>query len=305
MNMLKRTIYILSTVLLTVLTLPSCKSEYEALLNSNDVERQYDAAFRFFNEGKYQKAATLFQSMSVLTNGTAKDDTVQYYWGLSNYRFKDYYTAETNFTNFLMKFPRSPFADEAAFLRIDCLYRSTLRYELDQTPTHNALTVISQYLIENPNSTHGAICRQMMKELNDRLDRKAYENARLYYKMEDYKASRVAFRNILKDDAENIYREDILYYIGMSSYKYAQMSIASKQKERYLTFVDDYYNFIGEYPDSPYKKEMDALYRRSQRALGHYTGTEEELQEKEQNFARDRKKLLKQSAGAEAYNIQE
>ena len=305
MNMLKRTIYILSTVLLTVLTLPSCKSEYEALLNSNDVERQYDAAFRLFNEGKYQKAATLFQSMSVLTNGTAKDDTVQYYWGLSNYRFKDYYTAETNFSNFLMKFPRSPFADEAAFLRIDCLYRSTLRYELDQTPTHNALTVIAQYLIENPNSTHGAICRQMMKELNDRLDRKAYENAKLYYKMEDYKASRVAFRNILKDDAENIYREDILYYIGMSSYKYAQMSIASKQKERYLTFVDDYYNFIGEYPDSPYKKEMDALYRRSQRALGHYTGTEEELQEKEQNFARDRKKLLKQSAGAEAYNIQE
>lgn len=304
MNMLKRTIYILSTVLLTVLTLPSCKSEYEALLNSNDVERQYDAAFRFFNEGKYQKAATLFQSMSVLTNGTAKDDTVQYYWGLSNYRFKDYYTAETNFSNFLMKFPRSPFADEAAFLRIDCLYRSTLRYELDQTPTHNALTVIAQYLIENPNSTHGAICRQMMKELNDRLDRKAYENARLYYKMEDYKASRVAFRNILKDDAENIYREDILYYIGMSSYKYAQMSIASKQKERYLTFVDDYYNFIGEYPDSPYKKEMDALYRRSQRALGHYTGTEEELREKEQDFARDRKKLLKQSAGAEAYNNQ-
>ena len=304
MNMLKRTIYFLFTVLLTVPILPSCKSEYEALLNSNDVERQYDAAFRLFNEGKYQKAATLFQSMSVLTNGTAKDDTVQYYWGLSNYRFKDYYTAETNFSNFLMKFPRSPFADEAAFLRIDCLYRSTLRYELDQTPTHNALTVIAQYLIENPNSTHGAICRQMMKELNDRLDRKAYENAKLYYKMEDYKASRVAFRNILKDDAENIYREDILYYIGMSSYKYAQMSIASKQKERYLTFVDDYYNFIGEYPDSPYKKEMDALYRRSQRALGHYTGTEEELREKEQDFARDRKKLLKQSAGAEVYNNQ-
>ncbi len=51
----------------------------------------------------------------------------------------------------------------------------------------------------------------MLKELNDRLDRKAYENAKLYYRMEDYKASRVAFKNILKDDAENIYREEILY----------------------------------------------------------------------------------------------
>lgn len=305
MNMLNRSTLIILAGALAVLSIPSCKSEYEALLNSNDVEKQYDAAFRYFNEGKFQKAASLFQSMSVLTNGTSKDDTVQYYWGLSNYRYKDYYTAETNFSNFLQKFPRSPFADEAAFLRIDCLYRSTLRYELDQTPTYNALTEISQYLIENPNSTHGAICRQMMKELNDRLDRKAYENAKLYYKMEDYQASRVAFKNILKDDAENIYREDIQYCIAMSSYKYAQMSVEAKQKERYLTFVDDYYNFIGEYPDSPYKKELDALYRRSQRALGHYTGTDEELEKKEKDFARDRRKLMKQSGSSETYNSQE
>lgn len=292
----------LAAVLAAALSLHACKSQYEALLNSNDVDRQYDAAFKYFNEGKFQKAASLFQSLSVLTNGTSKDDTVNYYWGLSNYRYKDYYTAETNFANFLQNYPRSPFSGEAAFLRIDCLYRSTLRYELDQTPTYNAITVINQYLIENPGSTHENICRRMLKELNDRLDRKAYENARLYYKMEDYRASRVAFRNILKDDAENIYREDILYYIAMSSYKYAQMSVEAKQKERYLTFVDDYYNFIGENPDSPYKRELDVLYRRSQRVLGHYSGSGEELKEKEKDFERDRKKILKQSASDPAYN---
>jgi outer membrane protein assembly factor BamD len=83
-------------------------------------------------------------------------------------------------------------------------------------------------------------CRDMLQELNDRIDRKAYESARLYYKMEDYLASRVAFRNVLKEDADNIYREDILYLTAMSSYKYASLSIPSKQKERYLVFVDDY-----------------------------------------------------------------
>ena len=128
------------------------------------------------------------------------------------------------------------------------------------------------------------------------MDKKAYENARLYYRMEDYKAARVAFRNVLKDDAENIYREDILYYIAKSSYKYASLSVENKQKERYLTFVDDYYNFIGELPDSPYRKELDALYRRSQKALGRYTGADEDLGTKEKDFERDRKKLLKQSA---------
>ena len=102
----------------------------------------------------------------------------------------------------------------------------------------------------------------MLEDLNARLDKKAFENARLYYKMEDYKASRVAFKNILKDDADNIYREDILYYAAMSSYNYAAMSVRSKQKERYLTFIDDYLNFIGEYPESSYRRELDNLYDR-------------------------------------------
>lgn len=293
--MIKTTLRFLAVTLVATMSLQSCKSEYEALLNGNDVDAKYAAAFDYFNNGKYNKAAQLFESLAVLTSGTDRDDTVQYYWGLSNYRFKDYYTAETNFTKFITNFPRSPFAEEASFLRIDCLYRSTLRYELDQVPTHNAISVISQYLVENPGNTHNAICHKMLKELNDRLDKKAYENARLYYKMEDYKSSRVAFRNILKDDAENIYREDILYYIAKSSYKYASLSVESKQKERYLTFVDDYYNFIGELPESPYRKELDVLYRRAQKALGRYTGADEDLGAKEKDFERDRKKILKQS----------
>ena len=261
-------------MLLGALLLFSCKSQYEMLLNSNDVDTKYEAAFEYYNNGKYSKAAALFESLSMLTTGTEKDDTVQYYWGLSNYRFKDYYTAETNFDHFLEYFPRSPFAPEARFLRLGCLYRSTLRYELDQSPTYKAMNAISEYMQEYPNSVHMETCELMMSDLETRLDTKAFEAARLYYKMEDYIASRVAFRNVLKDDADNIFREDILYYIAMSSYKYAQLSVHQKQKERYMTFVDDYLNFKGEYPDSDYCRELDLLYRRAQRALGRYAGEE-------------------------------
>ncbi len=267
----------------------SCKSQYEMLLNSNDVDEKYEAAFAYYNDRKFSKAAALFESLSVLTTGTEKDDTVQYYWGLSNYRFRDYYTAETNFDHFLEYFPRSPFAPEARFLRLDCLYRSTLRYELDQNPTYKAMNAISEYMQEYPNSVHMDACLQMMEDLEERLDTKAYEAARLYYKMEDYIASRVAFRNVLKDDSENMYREDILYYIAMSSYKYAQLSVHQKQKERYMTFVDDYLNFKGEYPDSEYSRELDILYRRAQRELGRYVG------EESREVSRDLKKELEKT----------
>ena len=222
----------------------------------------------YFNNGKYVKAASLFESLSILTDGTERDDTVKYYWGLSNYKAKDYYTADANFESFVESYPRSPFAQEARYLRLDCLFMQTLRYELDQTPTYKALSAISEYLVEFPSSSHVQTCRDMLVDLNERLDRKAYEAAKLYYKMEDYLAARVAFRNVLKDDSENIYREDILYYIAISSYKYASLSIPEKQKERYLTFVDDYFNFVGELPDSHYRRELDVVYRRAQRALG-------------------------------------
>ena len=276
-----------------VVTLCSCKSQYELLLTSNNVDEKYEAAFNYFEKKKYSKAGALFESLSVLTEGTEKDDTVKYYWGLSNYKAKDYYTAETNFEKFVEVYPRSTFASEARYLRLDCLYKQTLRYELDQTPTYKAMNAISEYILDFPESDRLQSCRDMLTELSDRLDKKAYEAAKLYYKMEDYLASRVAFRNVLKDDSENIYREDILYYIAMSSYKYASLSVTAKQKERYLIFIDDYLNFVGEIPDSHYRKELDLVYKRVQKIMGRYTPTAHEKDMNERQFDRARKKIRK------------
>lgn len=255
-------------LILLAASMAGCKSEYEILLGGNDIDAKYSTAFDLFNQGKYAKAVQLFESLASQTGGLPIDDTVQYYWGLSNYRFKDYYTAETNFTNFMVSYSKSPFAQDATYFRLDCLYRQTLRYELDQKPTHTAIQAITQYISDYPESPYIQICQNMLDDLEERLDRKAFENARLYYKMEDYQAASVALRNVLKDDSENRYREDILYHIAMSSYKYANMSVPEKQKERYMVFVDDYLNFIGEYPDSSYRRELNTLYRRAQKFLG-------------------------------------
>ena len=289
-----RTVAVAAGVLFAAMT--ACKSQYDTLLGSNDVDAKYEAAMDYFNNRKYQKAAQLFESLAVLTNGTERDDTVQYYWGLSNYRNKDYYTAQSNFEKFLGVFPRSPFAEDANFLRLDCMYRATYRYELDQTPTRTCLAAIQEYVREYPgNPAHLEACRQMMVDLNERLDHKAYESARLYYKMEDYMAARVALRNVLKDNADNVYREEILYYTAMSSYHYARLSVPARQKERYLTFVDDYLNFIGEMPESKYRRELDVMYRRAQKALGRYEGTDEELDLKAKDFERERKAMEQES----------
>lgn len=258
---------ILLAVTTALLLLTSCKTQYETILYGNDNEAKYKMAFQLFEAKKYAKAAEAFEALSMSTRGTAQDDTVQFYWGLSNYLYGDYPTAENNLNQFVLTFPLSPFNEEAKFLRLDCLYHSTYRYELDPTPTYRALTEMNIFQIENPNSQYHDQVATMMDDLNNRLELKAYKAAYLYYHMEDYQAAHYALKNVLKENADNRYREDILYYTAMSAYKYALNSVPDKQRERYLVFVDDYFNLISEFPESKYARELDGLYKKVQKIL--------------------------------------
>ncbi len=254
----------LTIAVLTLTSFWSCKSEYEALLRSNNVQEQYRGAFRYFEAGKYLRAAELFDNLLLATSGTLQDDTVQFYLGLSNFRYGDYTIAEANFDRFISVFPRSPFTEEAKYLRIECLYRSTYRYELDQLPTYKAMAAIDIFLYSYPNSQYLKPLRDMLVDLQERLDKKSFESAKLYYTIEDYKAAAYALKTVLKDNAENQYREDIMYYIVAANYNYANNSIRERQRERFLTLVDEYYNFISEFPDSKYRKEVDQMFEKAQ-----------------------------------------
>lgn len=265
-NVFRRPALLLSLSLMTLMTL-SCKSQYEAMRESNDVPAKYKMAFDLFDAGKYSKAASMFESLKMAVRGTAQEDTVEYYTAYSHYCFGDMATAEQAFSSFVNTFPRSPFTDKARFMYLDCLYYATYRYELDQNPTYKALAAINEYLIDYPVNDYTPQCHAMIEDLEERLDRKEYESAKLYYTIEDYKAAHYALKLVLKENAENIYREDIMYYTAMAAYKYAQNSIHEKQRERYMTFTDDYFSFVSEYPDSNYRKELDGLANRAQHFL--------------------------------------
>ncbi len=258
-----KTIFLI--IIAGILLATSCKSPYEALLNSTDSFQKYKGAMMYFDKGRYYKASQLFEQLITYVKNTAQDDTVQFYLGLSNYKYGDMINAEANFQEFVTSFPRSPFTEEAKFLRIECLYNSTYRYELDQIPTYKTMSAINEYLYEYPNSTNLRRCRDMLVDLQERLDRKSYEAAKIYYTLEDYKSASFALKNTLKENADNQYREQIMYYIVCSNYKYAVNSIPERQKERFLVLIDEYYNFISEFPESKYKKELDGMFAEAQK----------------------------------------
>ena len=265
-NVFKKPALLLAASLAALMTM-SCKTQYEIMLEGNDVPGKYRMAFELFDAGKYSKAASMFESLKIAVRGTLQDDTVQYYTAYSHYCFGDMIAAEQAFDSFISTFPRSPFVDKARFMYLDCLYQATYRYELDQTPTYKALAAITEYLIDYPKNDYTPQCHAMIEDLEERLDRKEYESAKLYYTIEDYKAAHYAPKLVLKEDAGNIYREDIMYYTVLAAYKYALNSVPEKQRERYMTFTDDYFSFVSEFPESGYRKELDGLAARAQHFL--------------------------------------
>lgn len=245
----------------------SCKSQYQLMLEGHDVPGKYKMAFELFDAKKYLKAAALFDDLKIAVRGTPQDDTVQFYAAYCQYKYGDVYAADQGFISFINAHPASPFTMRAHFMYVDCLYRQTYRYELDQTPTYKAINAINEFNTYYPNNEWKLQCEKMLSDLNGRLDRKSFEAAKLYYTIEDYKAAAYALRQALKEDNTNIYREEILYYLALSSYKYAYNSIPQKARERYVIFTDDYFSFITEYPDSKHRKELDALATKVQKIL--------------------------------------
>ena len=81
----------------------------------------------------------------------------------------------------------------------------------------------------------------------------------------------------------------------MSSYNYARMSVPAKQRERYLIFIDDYYNFISEIPESKYKKELDTVYAKAQKAIGRDVVETDDADMSEKDFAKERKRIEREN----------
>ena len=88
--------------------------------------------------------------------------------------------------------------------------------------------------------------------IKEKLVEKSYLNAKLYFDLGDYKSAIIALRNSLGDYPDTEHREELMFLILKSSYLLAEGSVESKKLERYQATVDEYYSFIGEFPEGEF-----------------------------------------------------
>lgn len=264
--MFKNRLIIGIATMLTIALLSGC-GEYEKLLKSRDFVKKYEMAVQLYDNGDYAKAGTLFDQVSNVYRGTTKADTVKYYQAKSYFGQRDYLMAGHYFNELSVTYISSVYKEEADFMMGYCFYKQSPRPELDQTNTFQTINALQMFMVKYPNSERLKECQDIIMEMADKLVEKSFISAKLYYDLGYYKSAIIALRNSLIEYPETNFREELMFMILKSSFLLADKSVPGKQRERFQSALDEYYSFIGEFPESLHTKEAAKIYENSNNYL--------------------------------------
>lgn len=254
-------------VFLFVLLLFTSCTEYRKVLKSTDMQYKYDKALEYYKAGKYAKAYPLLEELYIIYRGTEKGEKIAYYQASCDYKMKDYILAAHRYSEFHKNYPTSVYAEECQFMSAFCNYKLSPKYSLDQSETFTAIRSFQFFAIQYPNSSRIDSCNQLLDELRYKLEYKEYKTARLYYRMENYKAAVVSFDNFNDRYPNSRFREETWYLSFKASYLLALNSIDEKKVDRIGDAMKAYVNFADRFPQSEWVRDAELMYESLQRKL--------------------------------------
>lgn len=259
-DLIKMTKYLYIVVLTVLIT--SC-SPFQKALKSDDIKLKYETAEMLYEKGKYTKAIRLFEQISPSYKGKPQAEKLFYMYAQSLYKNKQYYIAGYQFEYFTAGYSTSEKAEESYFLAAKSYYMLSPRFSLDQVETYKALDKLQMFINAYPNSQYMPEANLLVKELREKLEKKAYEVAMQYYKTAeyfgDYNASIRAFDNFVIDYPGTKYKEDALYYKFDASYRLAVNSVSYKMQERLENAKANYRALIKFNGETKYKEQADEM----------------------------------------------
>lgn len=257
----------------------SC-SKFSKLQKSDDLEVKKQGAFDYYDKKDYYRAGQLLEELVPLLKGTQDAEKAEYLYAMCQYEQRFLETSTYFFETFSETYPRSQYVEEATYMAALSQYEDSPAFYLDQGNTDKAISALENFILKYPESERRAKCQKMIDNLNDKLEKKAFENARIFHQIMEYKAAIVALGNFAKDYPNSPMREEALYLRILSIYNLAKVSVESKKPERYQQAVDFYTSFADSFPTSGYLKTLEYVYDNSTAQLSKF---KKDINEKNKN----------------------
>lgn len=286
----------------------SCHREFTKLQKSGTVDQKYKAAIKYYNEADYYYAGLLFEEISPLLKGDSTAEKTQFYNAYCNYYQSQYQLSSYLFKNFYATYANSPFAEEAFYMYAYSMFKDSPAFNLDQTSTLTAIDALQTFINTFPNSKYADNCTQNLRDLRTKLEKKAYEKTKLYYKtsnvgypgLANYKAAVITIDNFRREFPDSPYNMELSYLQIISQYTLADNSIYSKQKERFEKALELYESFKDRHPTTQYDNELANVYGKAQKGLQKVLETEEMIKKAKEEYQRQQAELRAKQEVAES-----
>jgi outer membrane protein assembly factor BamD len=268
MHNINRIFFLLGLAGLIIMS--SCNKElrkYNNYARKGSIAERDSAAFYFYERESYEKAAYLFEDLMRLARGGHRGPEYLYHFAYSKYKQGLFISASFYFDQFTQQYPNHPKTEESAYMVAFCYYQQADPPYLDQTYTKKAIEQFQVFVNIYPASEKVSEANVLIQNLWERLAEKEFEQANLYFKVENYKASLEAFRVFMRSYPDSRYREQSHFMVFKSAVKLAEVSTDRKIRNRFLDAVDIYEKFTARYPNSPYLREAEGLYDKAQKFL--------------------------------------
>ena len=167
--------------------------------------------------------------------------------------------AAFEFESFAKAYPLSEKVEDANYFSAYAYYKQSPVFSLDKNETNNAVEKLQEFINKYPNSERMSSANDLVQELRIKLEYKAFEIAKQYNTIRDYKSAIIVLDDFISDYPGTPYREDALFYLFDSSYELAINSVDSKMLERLNDAKKLYNELIEVYPESKYIGKSNKL----------------------------------------------
>ena len=116
-----------------------------------------------------------------------------------------------------------------------------------------------------PQSERAKQAQENMFELQEKLAYKELLGTQLYYNLgpfmgNNYLSCIINADNALKDYPYSKYREEFIFLKIRAKYELALVSVEDRLQGRYRDVVDEYYNYMNEFPEGKYVKQVTRFF---------------------------------------------
>ena len=138
-------------------------------------------------------------------------------------------------------------------------------FSLDPTDTNKALEAFQSFIDSYPDSKRMPDANKYYKEIRYKLQKKAFEVAKVYYTTAEYDPARnytaaiQAFDNLLEDYLGSEFKEEALYYRLKAAHDLAVKSTNRKKEQRLKDAIKAYQKLKRNFPETKYLVDSNKM----------------------------------------------